>query len=312
METPTSVDEESALLEAMMEFLEGPESMDLPAVIYRYLDPKASTLDCSEVPEYTISMKEAISQGIVSEKWKKPSLLRALRVARADDFPHLTFYYYPCIAMVESSTKKQITLREYLSTSLGKGGQIVGFQFLMPRDFEHTQKGSIVGKDEKGTAFSSYQEFGGFTRSLFASITQRDGSNFDYVSDRELEFMEIPVGKFVEREPTIEEYDFGGRASVRIPNYKYVAPESLKGFDNPYSYQDGIIKYFRAGMAMPDANPAEINYVGDFGIAGYRIKIVSERNGRKRELKTGNTSTIALVIFNHLIDHGILPIDPYI
>jgi len=202
-------------------------------------------------------------------------LLNREQIVNLPKPPHYCFYFIPAKLRVNSSPKIQIGLREYLGLSKGMGGQILGFQEYNPGELE---AGKIM-MSNIGTIFGAYQAFREDNRVLFVTAMPTDE---DFRKSR-LRLQKIEI-------------------SGKYP--KYIEEESRIQLSDNLTYVPGIVKQFKAGLAMPEPNKSEINFVGDFYLDGYMVEI----HQYYPEFNECNQATIedpylyaaALEIFNRL------------
>jgi len=167
-----------------------------------------------------------------------------------DDIINIHIKIIESIIHVKSSSagERNMKLREYLSTSKGKNGQIIGFS-------EYVYKNINVACDKNiektGNILNTFANFtnnaDGFTRTTTEYFITKEIDETDLL-DTDYRYEFVNVGNFIRAD---EEYK--------------------NDIDPNLDYEEGKIKKFNAGTAMPDPNNFEVNYVGDFYLKGYRI-----------------------------------------
>jgi hypothetical protein len=188
-------------------------------LLYRFVDPSEYSYYNTGV---TYSLQNLYDWGLINQR----------------NIPtrNFTFTIYPAVYHLRSTGKNYISLKQYLGSSKGVGGQISGWQ-----SFDETPSATL--QSTIGTVRGAYDSFSNYgQRNLFILP-------YTSLQQHPLEIVDIP-GKI----PLYEgDYDPVGGIIV------YPSPNK--------------IRIFRGGAAMPDdyANYAELDMVGDIDLHGYIV-----------------------------------------
>lgn len=206
-------------------------------LIYRFTNDYV-LLD--EKPEYTLKISEILQKNLANSAY-----IDSVRQWKINNL-NATYDLYCAKIDVSSSSKNQISLLEYLSTSKGVGGQIIGFnQYYTGDNATNLSKGSLINSLP---ALSD-------SRPLF--VTRLPEEN-DIKS----------IGQI---------YDYQTPTQFPIQ-----ADQILETSQIDVKYESRKIKIFPGGSAMPPnyANYYEIDFVGNFSLYGFIVKVNGVTNER--------------------------------
>ena len=188
-----------------------------------------------------------------------------------DDILDIEIQFAQAVLKVESSKHKTISLEDYLSSTMGKGGQIVGF--LETSDL-------TINKDTNFNTLNSMIT----TMALHIDTFNLFHDRFFFIGHKPNNTTKINISG--ELSPFMDQ----------IGTIKYNI--------NDITYEKNKIKEFKAGSLMPGSskNIAEINYVGNFNIYGYITYIYIPNklfNLYKKQIIYINGKPLSINILNH-------------
>lgn len=192
---------------------------------------------------YKSNLRSLYDMGIISA-----GEIQSLRVTHNFDFEII-----PILYSIRSSTKRNISIREYLDVNKGVGGNIVGFQEFSGISPYNLMQGNI------GTVLGAY--------TAFSDSGRRPLLVFRTTSLRPLNLSSIIMPEVAQRSDYIP--ITGQFSRYRDPESQaesQVEPELIP-------YEPGIVKTFQAGSAMPDPNLAEYNIIADIDLLGYQLVV---------------------------------------
>ena len=203
-------------------------------LLYRFSSPDEFV---ASGPPVTISLRNLYDRGLLTHR----------ELQRSGVDADVTFTFRQGQYRLRSAGKKNISLMEYLSTSLGQGGHISGWQYYSRNTAN--QIGSVAA------GYRAFSDHG--SRSLFvfqsADIQAGDLRHALLPPDRlnhTVQWVEISgeYGRYLD--------DDLGRAGTVTTHW--------------VPYEPGVIKLVRAGYLMPAeaANPNEIDLIGEVDLYG--------------------------------------------